>query len=452
MKFLQTLRNIWSIEELRNKIILTLSLVAIYRIGSYVVLPGLDPNALSQLESKGGEGILGIFNLFAGGAFHRASVFALGIMPYISASIFVQLVSLAVPYFQKLQKEGESGRRKLNQFTRLLTILVTAFQATGYFKYLQTTASSAIVINQNLFWLITVVVLTSGTIFVMWLGEKITDKGLGNGTSILIMVGILARFPEAFYAEVLKRTSGGGGGLIMLLFEMAFLIAVIAACIMLIQGTRKVQVTYARRVVGNSQLGGVRQYLPLKVNMAGVMPIIFAQALMFVPALIGQFKPEWLQSGGLLTKFNNPNSFPYNLVYFSMILLFTYVYTALVINPVQMAEDMKKNNGFIAGVKPGTNTANFIDAIISRITLPGAIFLAIIAIMPAFAKGLGISDAFAQFFGGTSILIMVGVILDTLQQVETHLLNQHYDGLMQSGRIQGRTGAVESERVGTSSI
>jgi preprotein translocase subunit SecY len=269
MKFLQTLRNIWSIEELRNKIILTLSLVAIYRIGSYVVLPGLDPSALSQLESKGGEGILGIFNLFAGGAFHRASVFALGIMPYISASIFVQLVSLAVPYFQKLQKEGESGRRKLNQFTRLLTILVTAFQATGYFKYLQTTASSAIVINQSLFWLITVVVLTSGTIFVMWLGEKITDKGLGNGTSILIMVGILARFPEAFYAEVLKRTSGGGGGLIMLLFEMAFLIAVIAACIMLIQGTRKVQVTYARRVVGNSQLGGVRQYLPLKVNMAG---------------------------------------------------------------------------------------------------------------------------------------------------------------------------------------
>jgi preprotein translocase subunit SecY len=452
MKFLQTLRNIWSIEELRNKIILTLSLVAIYRIGSYVVLPGLDPSALSQLESKGGEGILGIFNLFAGGAFHRASVFALGIMPYISASIFVQLVSLAVPYFQKLQKEGESGRRKLNQFTRLLTILVTAFQATGYFKYLQTTASSAIVINQSLFWLITVVVLTSGTIFVMWLGEKITDKGLGNGTSILIMVGILARFPEAFYAEVLKRTSGGGGGLIMLLFEMAFLIAVIAACIMLIQGTRKVQVTYARRVVGNSQLGGVRQYLPLKVNMAGVMPIIFAQALMFVPALIGQFRPEWLQSGGLLTKFNNPNSFPYNLVYFSMILLFTYVYTALVINPVQMAEDMKKNNGFIAGVKPGTNTANFIDAIISRITLPGAIFLAIIAIMPAFAKGLGISDAFAQFFGGTSILIMVGVILDTLQQVETHLLNQHYDGLMQSGRIQGRTGGVESEKVGASTI
>jgi len=450
MKFLQTLKNIWSIEELRNKIILTLSLVAIYRIGSYVVLPGLDPTALSALESKSGEGILGIFNLFAGGAFHRASVFALGIMPYISASIFVQLVSLAVPYFQKLQKEGESGRRKLNQFTRLLTIIVTAFQATGYFKYLQSTAASAIVINQSLFWLITVVVLTSGTIFVMWLGEKITDKGLGNGTSILIMVGILARFPEAFYAEILKRTAGGGGGLIMLLFEMAFLIAVIAACIMLIQGTRKVQVTYARRVVGNSQAGGVRQYLPLKVNMAGVMPIIFAQALMFVPALIGQFRPEWLQSGGLLAKFNNPNSFPYNLVYFTMILLFTYVYTALVINPVQMAEDMKKNNGFIAGVKPGTNTANFIDAIISRITLPGAIFLAIIAIMPAFAKGLGISDAFAQFFGGTSILIMVGVILDTLQQVETHLLNQHYDGLMQSGRIQGRTGVVETERAGAS--
>lgn len=443
MKFLQTLKNIWNIEELRNKIILTLGLIAIYRFGSYVVLPGIDPTLLSSLSQKGNEGLLGIFNLFAGGAFHRASVFALGIMPYISASIFVQLVSLAVPYFQKLQKEGESGRRKLNQFTRVLTILVTVVQASGYVQYLNQIAGPAITMNFSLFWLTTVLVLTSGTIFVMWLGEKITDKGLGNGTSILIMAGILARFPESLVAEFQKRVQAGGGGLIMLLFEIAFLIVVIGACILLIQGTRKVPVTYARRVVGSKDAtSGVRQYLPLKVNMAGVMPIIFAQAIMFIPALIGQFNQNWLQPGTFLYKISNPLSFPYNVIYFVLILVFTYVYTALVVNPVQMAEDMKKNNGFIAGVKPGSATANFIDAIISRITLPGAIFLGIIAILPAFAKFFGITEGFAQFFGGTSILIMVGVILDTLQQVETHLLNKKYDGLMESGRIQGRVGQM----------
>jgi preprotein translocase subunit SecY len=401
-------------------------------------LPGLDATQLASLNSQGNSGVFGLINIFAGGAFSRASIFALGIMPYISASIVVQLLGMAVPYFQKLQKEGESGRRKINQITRLLTVGVTFFQATGYIVYLRSLGAQTLV-SPTLFWLSSTIILTAGTIFVMWLGEKITDKGIGNGISLLIMVGIMANLPFALISEFQSRMGdGGSGGLVAFIFELAALIAVILIVILLVQGTRKIPVQYAKRIVGNKQYGGVRQYIPLKVNAAGVMPIIFAQALMFIPATIASFFPDSDAAQGA-SAITNPMSFWYNFIFALLIIVFTYFYTALIVNPIQMADDMKRNGGFIPGVKPGRKTAEFIDAIMSRITLPGAIFLAFVAIMPTFASMFGVNSQFANFYGGTSLLIMVGVILDTLQQIESHLLMRHYDGLMKSGRIKGRT-------------
>jgi preprotein translocase subunit SecY len=437
-RFLQTIRNIWQIEDLRIRIINTIGFILFYRVGSYIALPGLDASQLATLNDQGNSGVFGLINIFAGGAFSRASIFALGIMPYISASIVVQLLGMAVPYFQKLQKEGESGRRKINQITRLLTVGVTFFQATGYIVYLKSLGAQTLV-SPTLFWLSTTVILTAGTIFVMWLGEKITDKGIGNGISLLIMVGIMANLPFALISEFQSRMGdGGSGGLVAFIFELAALIAVILVVILLVQGTRKIPVQYAKRIVGNKQYGGVRQYIPLKVNAAGVMPIIFAQALMFIPATIASFFPDSAAAQGA-TAITNPMSFWYNFIFALLILVFTYFYTALIVNPIQMADEMKRNGGFIPGVKPGRKTAEFIDAVMSRITLPGAIFLAFVAIMPTFASLFGVNSQFANFYGGTSLLIMVGVILDTLQQIESHLLMRHYDGLMKSGRIKGRT-------------
>ncbi len=440
--FIQTIKNIWRIEDLRFRILMTLGLVAIYRVGSYIVLPGIDGSQLHQLEDQGGKGIFGLVNIFAGGAFTRASIFALGIMPYISASIVMQLLGMAVPAVQKLQKD-ESGRRTVNQYTRLLTVVVTALQASAYVVYIKSLGAQ-ILVSEGLFWFSTLVVLTAGTIFVMWLGEKITDKGIGNGISLLIMVGILARLPFALAAEFTSRMSAGGnGGLVAFIGEVAALIAVIMLVILLVQGTRKIPVQYAKRIVGNKQYGGVRQYIPLKVNAAGVMPIIFAQALMFIPATISQFFPDSAASQGAGV-FTDHTSFWYNVIFSVLIIVFTYFYTALIVNPVQMADDMKRNGGFIPGIKPGKKTADFIDGIMSRITLPGSIFLALVAILPAFAAMFGMIGEFGNFFGGTSLLIMVGVVLDTLQQIESHLLMRHYDGLMKSGRIKGRTSAASA--------
>jgi len=444
MKLFQKLREIWSIEELRQRILLTLGLIVVYRLGTYITLPGINPTALDSIKTQGSSGLLGLVNLFAGGAFSRASVFALGIMPYISASIAIQLLTMAIPYFQKLQKEGESGRRELNQYTRLLTIAVTAFQGAGYVVYLRNSDASALVsdLSPFMFSISTVLCLTAGTMFVMWMGEKITDKGIGNGISLIIMVGILARFPGAIIGEFNSRIANGG--LIAFVIELAFLVVVIGACILLIQGTRRIPVQYAKRniIQGGKmmQAGGVRQFLPLKLNASGVMPIIFAQAIMFLPATVAQFLPGVDQNNGFLIKFNNIQSVPYNVTYFLLIVAFTYFYTALIINPTQIADDLKRNNGFIPGVKPGKKTEEFIDTVISRITLPGAIFLGFVAIMPALVMIFGVDRAFALFFGGSSILIMVGVILDTLATVETYLLNRHYDGLTSSGRIKGRAG------------
>ncbi len=440
--FIQTIKNIWRIEDLRFRILMTLGLVAIYRIGSYIVLPGIDGAQLQQLEDEGGKGIFGLVNIFAGGAFTRASIFALGIMPYISASIVMQLLGMAVPAVQKLQKD-ESGRRTVNQYTRILTVVVTALQASAYVVYIKSLGAQ-ILISPGLFWFSTLVVLTAGTVFVMWLGEKITDKGIGNGISLLIMVGIIARLPFALAAEFTSRMSAGGnGGLVAFIGEIAALIAVIMLVILLVQGTRKIPVQYAKRIVGNKQYGGVRQYIPLKVNAAGVMPIIFAQALMFIPATISQFFPDSAASQGAGV-FTDHTSFWYNVIFSVLIIVFTYFYTALIVNPVQMADDMKRNGGFVPGIKPGKKTADFIDGIMSRITLPGSFFLALVAILPAFAAMFGMISDFGNFFGGTSLLIMVGVVLDTLQQIESHLLMRHYDGLMKSGRIKGRTSAASA--------
>lgn len=436
---IDTLRNIFKIKELRDRILYTIGLVLIYRVGSFVILPGIDPNQIAQLSETGTGGLFGIFNMFAGGAFSRASVFALGIMPYISASIVMQLLTLAVPYFQKIQREGESGRKKINQITRVATIFITAFQASAYVKFLNFMAGEAITISPALFWASTTVVLTGGTMFCMWLGEKITDRGLGNGISLLIMVGIIASLPGALIAEFQAKVSGSSGGLIFFFLEIVVLTLIIIATIALVQATRKVPVQYAKRIVGNKQYGGVRQYIPLKINIAGVMPIIFAQAFLFIPGTLAQLFPE-SQSGGFIAKFADYTSAPYNILMFLLVVLFTYFYTALIINPTQMADDLKRNNGFIPGVKPGKQTADFIDTIMSRITAPGSVFLGIIAILPAFAGSFGVNSQFAIFFGGTSLLIMVAVVLDTLQQVESHLLSRHYDGLTKSGtRIKGRT-------------
>ncbi len=442
-KFITTVQNIWSIEDLRQRILLTLGLVFIFRVGTYIALPGLDPLLLNNMTRQGGNGILGLVNLFAGGAFSRASIFALGIMPYISASIAVQLLTIVVPQFQKMSKEGESGRRQLNQWTRILTVIVTAFQGFAYVRYLNTQDNNAIVIPTWLFTISTVTVLTTGTLFVMWMGEKITDKGLGNGVSIIIMVGILARFPGAVLQEFTTRASSGN--LIAPVIEVAFLIVVVMCVILLVQGTRRIPIQYAKRNIIQGgrmmQAGGTRQYLPLKLNASGVMPIIFAQAIMFVPATIAQF--SGMENSGVIQAFTNIRGFWYNMFDFILIVAFTYFYTALIINPTQIGDEMKKNGGFIPGVKPGTKTAEFIDSVISRITLPGALFLGLVAIMPSIVMQFNVDQQFALFFGGSSLIIMVGVILDTLQTVETHLLNRHYDGLTSSGRIKGRQGFAQ---------
>ncbi len=437
-KFIETIKNIFKIEELRDRILTTLSFILIYRLGAHIVLPGVDPGALAQLQAQTSSGILGLIDMFAGGAFSQASIFALGIMPYISASIVVQLLGIAVPYFQKLQKEGESGRKKINQITRWLTVLVTLGQAPGYIVNLKSQAPGAILVDGTGFWITSVIILTSGTLFVMWLGERITEKGIGNGISLLIMIGIIARLPSSLNDEFFSRLNEGGG-LVLFLVEILALFLVIAFVIMLVQGTRRIPVQFAKKIVGNKQYGGVRQYIPLKVNAAGVMPIIFAQAIMFIPATIAQFFPESAAWQGFAGAFTNFTSFWYNFVFALLIILFTYFYTAITVNPNQMAEDMKKNGGFIPGVKPGKKTAEFIDNVMSRITLPGSFFLAFVAILPTFAILAGVNTNFAQFYGGTSLLILVGVVLDTLQQIESHLLMRHYDGLMKTGKIKGRS-------------
>ena len=440
-KFVETLKNIWLIEDLRNKILITILFTAIYRFGSFVVLPGINPDSLAQLREQTSEGLMSLLNMFSGGAFSNASIFALGIMPYISASIVIQLLGVAVPYFQKMQREGESGRRKMNQYTRYLTLLILLVQAPSYLFNLKAQAGGALAptISWPLFMFTASIILAAGSMFVLWLGERITDKGIGNGISLLIMVGIIAHLPRAIFQEGFSRmTNAAGGGLVFFLIEIAVLLAVVCASILLVQGTRKIPVQYAKRLVGNQQYGGARQYIPLKLFAANVMPIIFAQALMFIPiTLVGYTSVD--NATPVMRMLVDHTSWLYNLIFAALIIAFTYFYTAITLNTTQMAEDMKRNNGFIPGIKPGHDTAEFIDQVLSRLTLPGSIFLALIACMPAFAGLLGISTEFAQFFGGTSLLILVGVVLDTLQQVESHLMMRHYDGLLSSGRIRGRS-------------
>jgi len=445
-KLIETLKNIWSIEELRKRITLTLLLILVYRVGCYITLPGIDPNQLALTGSQ--EGLLGILNMFAGGAFSRASIFALGVMPYISASIFMQLAGIVVPQIAKLQKE-ESGRKKINQYTRYLTVLVTAFQASAYVAYLRTQTGGAVVqdFSPLLFWLSTVVVLTAGTLFVMWLGEKITDKGIGNGVSLLIMIGIIARLPHSLIQEFDARNLGGGGGLLIFLIEIAIFIAVVVGLILLTQGVRKIPLNYARRIIGSTnaakEVVGKRDFIPLKVNSAGVMPIIFAQAIMFIPATIVGFA-ESESSAGIVRALSDYTSLYYNLIYAVLVIAFTYFYTALIFNPTEMADNLKRNNSFIPGVKPGEPTANYIATIMDRITLPGSIFLALAGVLPGIAALMGVTSSFATFYGGTSMLIGVGVILDTLQQIESHLLMRQYDVLMKTGRISGRQAVSSS--------
>lgn len=437
-KLIRTFKNIWSIDELRSKILVTLLLVFIYRLGTHIVLPGIDPTRLANLHNTR-NGMLGLIDTFAGGAFSQASILALGIMPYISASIFMQLMTVLVPRFQKMQKEGESGRKKINQWTRYLTVAVTAVQASAYVKYLEqmSQGNPGMIISgySGWFWLSTVVLLTAGTLFVMWLGEKITDKGLGNGTSIIIMMGILARLPQAFLQE-LQSKSVRTGQILIFIIEIAVLIAIIMGCILLVQGVRKIPVNYAKQIVGNRQFGGARQFLPIKVNSAGVMPIIFAQAVLFLPTLFNLTGSATGQ--GIAAVFTNHANVGYMLIYSTVVIGFTFLYTALIFNPKQIADNLKQNNGFIPGVKPGQPTTDYIGAIMDKITLPGAVLLALVGILPGIAQRLGITQSFSTFFGGTSLLIMVGVILDTLQQIETQLMMRQYDGLMKSGRIQGR--------------
>ncbi|MBP1637657.1 MAG: protein translocase subunit secY/sec61 alpha [Bacteroidetes bacterium] len=444
-KLIETLKNIWRIEDLRSRLITTVLFVLVYRFGSYVVIPGVDVTALASLKNQTSGGIMALLDMFSGGAFQNASIFALGIMPYISASIVIQLLTIAVPKFQKMQHEGESGRTKMNQYTRYLTVLILVLQGPSYMANLsvQVRQAGSALPSGFLFVATSTLILMAGSMFVMWLGERITDKGIGNGISFIIMIGIISRLPGSIIQEFSSRLFSGGGGLVMFLLEIIVLLLVIAFAILLVQGTRKIPVQYAKRVVGNKQYGGVRQYIPLKVNAAGVMPIIFAQAIMFIPiALAGYSSSESVQ--GFFHSFTKYTSVSYNVVFAILIIAFTYFYTAITINPTQMAEDMKRNNGFIPGIKPGKRTAEYLDLIMSRITLPGSVLLAIIAILPAFASMLGISQQFAQFFGGTSLLILVGVILDTLQQIESHLLMRHYDGLLKSGRIKGRTGGASA--------
>ena len=440
LKFVQTIKNIWKVEDLRVRIGITLLFVAIYRFGSYVVLPGIDPAMLTRLQEQTSGGLMSLLDMFSGGAFSNASIFALGIMPYISASIVIQLLAIAVPFFQKLQREGESGRRKINQYTRYLTVLILLVQAPSYLLNLRYTAGAALseAINWNVFMITSTIILAAGSMFVLWLGERITDKGIGNGVSLIIMIGIIARLPQAFIQEFTSRmTAATGGGIIMFLLELVFLFFVICAGVALLRGTRKIPVQYAKQSAGGATYSGARQYLPLKVNAANVMPIIFAQAIMFIPLAFINYGVG-SEPSAFVQKLSDTSGWLYNLIFALLIILFTYFYTAITINPVQMADDMKRNNGFIPGIKPGKPTAEYIDTIMSRITLPGSLFLAAIAIFPAFAGVFGIQQEFAAFFGGTSLLILVGVVLDTLQQVESYLLMRHYDGLLSSGRIKGR--------------
>jgi preprotein translocase subunit SecY len=432
-KFIEYLKNCWKVEDLRERILITILFVAIYRFGSFVVLPGINPSDLENLQSQTAGGLMSLLDAFSGGAFSHASIFALGIMPYISASIVMQLLAVAVPYFQKMQREGESGRKKIMWYTRILTVGILLFQAPSYLINLRVQSAGALAtgISWNYFIIVGTIILAAGSMFILWLGERITDKGIGNGVSIIIMIGIIARLPQAFIQEVSSRfTAITGGGLVMFIIEILILYVVVCLAILLVQGTRKVPVQYAKRLVGNKQYGGARQYIPLKLFAANVMPIIFAQALMFIPLTIINYISE---PGYVMRNLMDHRSFLYNLVFAILIIAFTYFYTAITLNPTQMAEDMKRNNGFIPGVKPGKPTAEFIDTVMSRITLPGSLFIAFIAIMPALAGFLNVQDSFAQFFGGTSLLILVGVVIDTLQQIESRLLMHHYDGLLNSG-------------------
>ena len=444
-KFIETLKNCWRVEVLRQRILITIAFVAIYRFGSFVVLPGIDPSMLQKLQSQTSGGLMSLLDMFSGGAFSNASIFALGIMPYISASIVMQLLAVVVPYFQKMQREGESGRKKINWYTRVLTVAILLFQAPSYLMNLKIQAYGALSsgIDWSVFMIPATIILAAGSMFVLWLGERITDKGIGNGISLIIMIGIIARLPQAFIQEVSSRfTAITGGGLVMFIVEILILYAVVCASLLLVQGTRKIPVQYAKRIVGNKQYGGARQYVPLKLFAANVMPIIFAQALMFIPLAIVQYSTD--QSGYIIRSLMDHRSLLYNIVFAALIIAFTYFYTALTLNATQMAEDMKRNNGFIPGIKPGKDTADYIDTVMSRITFPGSLFIAFIAVMPALAGLLNVQDAFSQFFGGTSLLILVGVVIDTLQQIESHLMMRHYDGLLNSGRIRGRNGGVSA--------
>ena len=442
-KLIETIKNIFKIEELRKRIVYTVLLILVYRLGCFVVLPGIDATMLANLQSNTQSGLIGLLNMFSGGAFGNASIFALGVMPYISASIVIQLLGVFVPYFRKLQMEGQSGIKKMNQLTRYLTILILCIQGPAYMASIHSQIPSAAFVATNqlgwsnfMFNIVSTIILMAGSMFVMWLGERITDRGIGNGISLIIMIGIVARFPYAIAAEVSEKLSTTNGGFLLLIVEFVIWFFVLVAAIMLVQGVRRVPVQYAKRIVGNKQYGGVRQYIPLKINAAGVMPIIFAQALMLLPMLFGRFDA----TRGIAAALSNYTGFWYNFVFALMVIIFTYFYTAVTVNPTMMAEEMKKNGGFIPGVKPGKKTVEYLDSIMSKVTLPGSIFLAIISILPAFAMLLGVNNQFASFFGGTSLLILVGVVLDTLQQIEGYLLMRHYDGLMKTGRLTGRSG------------
>tara|TARA_Y100000739_G_scaffold86874_1_gene74108 strand:+ start:1267 stop:2571 length:1305 start_codon:yes stop_codon:yes gene_type:complete len=432
IKLFTVIKDIFSIQELRERIINTIFFLIIFRLGSFVVLPGIDPSKLQTDAS----GIFGLLDTFLGGAFSNASIFALGIMPYISASIVVQLLGVTMPYFQKLQKDGDSGRKKLNQITRYLTIALTSFQSIAYLT--ATIPPEAILVSNKLFFTVSsVIILVSGTIFCMWLGEKITDKGIGNGISMLIMIGIISRFPGSLVAEALSK---GMSQALLFIVEIAVLFGVVMFTVMVVKAIRRIPVQYAKQVIGGNLYRGKRQYIPVRVNSSGVMPIIFAQALMFLPAIIGlQFAENSDFFQYIATSFSNMQSWPYNLTFASLIILFTFFYTAITINPNQMADDMKRNNGFIPGIKPGKETSDFISGVLDRVTLPGSLLLALIAILPAFAMIFGVSQSFSTFYGGTSLLIMVGVILDTLQQIESYLLMRSYDGMMKSGKVKGRS-------------
>ena len=442
-KFIETIKNIFRIEELRKRIVYTVLLLLVYRLGCFIVLPGIDASMLATLQSNANNGLVGLLNMFSGGAFGNASIFALGVMPYISASIVIQLLGVFVPYFRKLQMEGESGRKKMNQMTRILTIVIICIQGPAYMASIHGQIdASAFVAVRNLGWsnfvfnLISTLILMAGSMFVMWLGERITDRGIGNGISIIIMIGIVARLPYALAAEVSEKLATTNGGPLLIIVELVFWFLVIVAAIAIVQAVRRVPVQYAKRVIGNKQYGGVRQYIPLKINAAGVMPIIFAQALMLFPVLFSR----WDATRGLAATLGNYTGFWYNLIFAILVIVFTYFYTAVTVNPNMMAEELKRNGGFIPGVKPGKKTVEYLDSIMSRVTLPGSFALAFIAILPAIAMKLGVSNSFASFYGGTSLLILVGVVLDTLQQVESYLRMRHYDGLMKTGRLTGRSG------------